>query len=345
VTSTRERAVLDAAILKAQQEQSTIDLQKTLSRDPNKSPGQKDKELSDKAERDRLDRVRQTNEATDRLAREALDNSQAQLDGQTELLQIELSLAQTAAQRRNIELRLLDLADQRERAELQAIVDSKTANDADKEIARIKLQQLAGLHPGREDQIRAATRGPAEEFVHDNSDPAKIAENLEAAGVKAFENLADGLADAIVNAKSLGDVAKNVFRQLIADVLSQEIRRAGAGLFEAALGIIPHFASGTPFAPGGLSLVGERGPELVNLPRGAAVLPNSALSGVRSMAPVVHQTVLFDNRGAIIWEDAQMQLQKYADNAAVRAGFMAYQGARKDIPANMAKSASSRLGS
>ena len=36
---------------------------------------------------------------------------------------------------------------------------------------------------------------------------------------------------------------------------------------------IPGFASGTNFAPGGLSLVGERGPELVNLPRGSRVMP------------------------------------------------------------------------
>lgn len=34
---------------------------------------------------------------------------------------------------------------------------------------------------------------------------------------------------------------------------------------------IPGFASGTTFAPGGLALVGERGPELVTLPRGARV--------------------------------------------------------------------------
>ena len=36
---------------------------------------------------------------------------------------------------------------------------------------------------------------------------------------------------------------------------------------------IPGFASGTGFAPGGLALVGERGPELVNLPRGSQVTP------------------------------------------------------------------------
>jgi hypothetical protein len=37
---------------------------------------------------------------------------------------------------------------------------------------------------------------------------------------------------------------------------------------------VPGFALGTNFAPGGLTLVGENGPELVNLPRGSQVLNN-----------------------------------------------------------------------
>lgn len=41
--------------------------------------------------------------------------------------------------------------------------------------------------------------------------------------------------------------------------------------------LVGKFASGTDFAPGGLSLVGENGPELVNLPRGAQVVPNDIL--------------------------------------------------------------------
>ena len=36
----------------------------------------------------------------------------------------------------------------------------------------------------------------------------------------------------------------------------------------------PMFAGGTDSAPGGLAWVGERGPELVNLPMGAQVIPN-----------------------------------------------------------------------
>lgn len=50
---------------------------------------------------------------------------------------------------------------------------------------------------------------------------------------------------------------------------------AAAGGVAAALfnSLIPKFASGTNYAPGGLSLVGERGPELVNLPKGSQVIP------------------------------------------------------------------------
>lgn len=39
-------------------------------------------------------------------------------------------------------------------------------------------------------------------------------------------------------------------------------------------------ALGTGFASGGLTMVGEQGPELVNMPRGSQVLPNNALKGI-----------------------------------------------------------------
>jgi hypothetical protein len=45
---------------------------------------------------------------------------------------------------------------------------------------------------------------------------------------------------------------------------------------------IAAFASGTDSAPGGLSLVGEQGPELVNLPGGSQVLPSDITSRLRS---------------------------------------------------------------
>lgn len=60
----------------------------------------------------------------------------------------------------------------------------------------------------------------------------------------------------------------------------------------------PKFAKGTDGAPGGISLVGENGPELVNLPRGAQVIPNDVLrsgSGGSINAPV---NINIDARGA-----------------------------------------------
>jgi hypothetical protein len=41
---------------------------------------------------------------------------------------------------------------------------------------------------------------------------------------------------------------------------------------------VPGFAGGTNFAPGGLAVVGERGPELVNLPRGSQVIPHGGMA-------------------------------------------------------------------
>jgi len=38
------------------------------------------------------------------------------------------------------------------------------------------------------------------------------------------------------------------------------------------------FAVGTRYAPGGMALVGERGPEMINLPRGSQVIPAAQTS-------------------------------------------------------------------
>lgn len=46
---------------------------------------------------------------------------------------------------------------------------------------------------------------------------------------------------------------------------------AGGG---ATGGSLPSYAGGTNFHPGGMAIVGEQGPELVNLPRGSSVTPN-----------------------------------------------------------------------
>ena len=59
------------------------------------------------------------------------------------------------------------------------------------------------------------------------------------------------------------------------DALGNVLGSLGDSLFNSGIdgliSLIPGFANGTNNAPGGMALVGERGPELVNLPRGSQV--------------------------------------------------------------------------
>ena len=57
----------------------------------------------------------------------------------------------------------------------------------------------------------------------------------------------------------------------------QFVYAAGAGAATSAFASLFRAQNGTDFAPGGLALVGEKGPELVNLPRGSQVIPNDIL--------------------------------------------------------------------
>lgn len=57
-------------------------------------------------------------------------------------------------------------------------------------------------------------------------------------------------------------------------------------------GKIPGFAKGTNFAPGGLAVVGEMGPELVDLPRGSRVTPNDKLGGSVSIYNILDPSLV-----------------------------------------------------
>lgn len=66
--------------------------------------------------------------------------------------------------------------------------------------------------------------------------------------------------------------------------------------------LVRGFAEGTDFAPGGVAMVGERGRELVNLPRGSQVVPNhtteAMLSGSRSPANLNVKFNVINNNGS-----------------------------------------------
>ncbi len=73
------------------------------------------------------------------------------------------------------------------------------------------------------------------------------------------------------------------------------------GLAWDAFKDIPGYANGTPNAPGGLAIVGERGPELLNMPRGSQIIPDvSALAGRVSSAVQNNNAMHYTNNGGNI---------------------------------------------
>jgi phage-related tail protein len=87
----------------------------------------------------------------------------------------------------------------------------------------------------------------------------------------------------VVEGKSLNDVMTSLIKTLekaaINDVFGSIFNPTSAGgtsIFGSILkSVIPGFASGTDNAPGGLSWVGENGPELMNVPKGSQIIPSS----------------------------------------------------------------------
>ncbi len=70
-------------------------------------------------------------------------------------------------------------------------------------------------------------------------------------------------------------------------------KAVGSSVVGGAHAALKMFAGGTDFAPGGLALVGERGPELVNLPRGAQVIANHDLKGMGGTTEIHRPTFVF----------------------------------------------------
>lgn len=93
--------------------------------------------------------------------------------------------------------------------------------------------------------------------------------------VKEGQTLGQALGSVL---QKLGDMALDSLGSWLFGGISKSL----GGLFA---GSIPGFANGTDSAPGGLAWVGERGPELVNLPRGSQVIPNHQLGGLNAAPP------------------------------------------------------------
>ncbi len=151
-----------------------------------------------------------------------------------------------------------------------------------------ELERINALHREFPDIVTSEVRDRAiaalDESTSKLSDTARTLE-------QSLENM-------FVSILSGATSAREAVSQLLGELSRLFLRSAFKSLdLGGSIGSILGFANGTAHAPGGLAVVGERGPELVNLPRGSQVIPNHELRGVGGGSNFTFAPVI-DARGA-----------------------------------------------
>lgn len=136
---------------------------------------------------------------------------------------------------------------------------------------------------GDTDILKGFDIGPAlDDFIKKLPQAKEKLGEFKDAAHDAFGELAHQIKGVLLGFQSVGDAIRNLVSRLADMALDWAFKALGT-----AIGV-PGFASGTSFAPGGLALVGERGPELVNLPRGSQVHTTSETQRMLGGGQPVH---------------------------------------------------------
>jgi hypothetical protein len=183
-----------------------------------------------------------------------------------------------------------ETAGAQEEYRVQMLLSEKAA-EANKDMT-LELNDAIAAQAGRAAQARQA-----------------LAENtfqlqkMNAASQTVGQALSSSFTDAIVEGKKLNEVFADLIKTLEKAALNSLIMSfftPGAGQSQSWFSsILPKFAEGTSSAPGGMAVVGEKGPELVNLPRGSQVIPNSVARGMGAGGSIVYSPAI-DARGASV---------------------------------------------
>lgn len=228
---------------------------------------------------------------------EELANTRILADLSADLVSLQLGAARTAKERERLELELLAIVQKQRRDALDAkLSDTPGLTDADRQGA---WDQNTRIEQAEREAVNRANLTPIEQWRDASLKTAdEIAEAYESIAARGLDSLNDGIVDAIMNSRSLGEVFHNVAQQIIADLLQIAVRRgitdplanaifpqgggSGGGnmfaSFAAMLGrqSIPGFASGVTNFSGGLAYV-HQGEVLANLAPGTDVIPAHAV--------------------------------------------------------------------
>lgn len=344
VLTAQQRFELAQSQLRMEREARDAEIESKAARGEIKAAERRSLEAAN-AEADALeDRVVADN-AFREIQDERLANERLLADLTADLLSLQSGAARTAAERRRLELELLEITQQQRRDALRLELDRNPSLTAQQ---RADAMAANGrIENAERDAVNRSTMSPLEAWRDESLRTAdEIAEAYENVAARGLDALNDGLVDAIMNSRSLGETFSQVARQILADLLSISVRRgiteplAGllfggesggstgsmfAGFGSWLKGKIPGFSSGVTNFSGGLAYV-HQGEVLANLAPGTDVIPAHAVGGMGGGGPV-----------RVIVETNDDRFNAYVDNRVAPQASAAFTGARQTVPSDMAR--------
>ncbi|ABA04732.1 hypothetical protein Nwi_1471 [Nitrobacter winogradskyi Nb-255] len=152
---------------------------------------------------------------------------------------------------------------------------------------RAKIEALADAYAKARGELERLN-SPLASFARESAD---VGRQLEYLSVGSLDRIADDFGEIVTGTKTVEEAFKSMAQSILAELAKIAVKQAVLGPLANLMGgggsgggilsaLIPKFANGTDNAPGGLAIVGEKGPELVNLPRGSQVIPNHQIGSV-----------------------------------------------------------------
>ena len=276
------------------------------------------------------------------------------------MLRTDLQLADTREEKLALEMRLLDLAYEQEKLELEAVkasrellLGAKASADAQWQIADSRLQMLGQLKARDAASVQRDNEGPLAVYAR-NLGATSLGDQAEQIVVDQLQTVQNGITDALAGALGTKNIliksliamfVQQVIMRPIAEALAQSGGGGGGNIFgsilSAGLSLFGR-ASGGYVAPGQAVRVNEHrgtGVELLRMgSQGGTVIPlGQASAAPRGGNIVVYQHVSVDARNSVNPDGFERRILASSAQQAQQAGAAAYKQAMADAPAAIRK--------
>ncbi len=252
------------------------------------------------------------------LERDAAEMAGVEFDNQREMLNLQADVTDTQADRKRLALDILRLEQEYRRNQLEMVVASQTASDAEKARAQAILDSLGVIERQQTEAVSRANETDVERYLREaNKTPEQMGEARAGISLDGLDQLISGLSRIPGEVKSINDAfntMRDVFQGVIQDMLAAliklQLQKSLTSVFGSLLGgggggatgfasvlagadfsgpfaVAGARAMGGPVSLGKTYLVGERGPELFTAGRNGSIIPNHELGNFGSVGPIV----------------------------------------------------------